>query len=149
MATQRFEAAPSSIPPASVVGELRISETRYCVVQISEDLPDLIRDAVRAGSCARIAMDGQEYALVALAAPRDDDVVMLLSERELQIAVLVAHGRLDKQIADVLHISKYTVQTYLRRMFLKLNVGTRAQMVFRCSSLIERLGVRDPHAEVP
>jgi len=59
-----------------------------------------------------------------------------LTQRELQIAALVAMGRPNKQIADVLHISEWTVSTHLRRMFSKLGVDTRAALVYRCAGLI-------------
>ncbi len=42
---------------------------------------------------------------------------------------MVARGYPNKTIAAVLEISSWTVNTYLRRMFAKLNVGTRAAMV--------------------
>lgn len=40
----------------------------------------------------------------------------LLSERELQIVELVAHGKSNKQIAKKLKISEWTVSTHLRRV---------------------------------
>ena len=60
----------------------------------------------------------------------------LLSERELQIVDLVAHGRSNKQIAKKLKISEWTVSTHLRRVFIKLDVDSRAEMVYRCASLV-------------
>ena len=63
--------------------------------------------------------------------------VLLLTPRELEIATLVAHGQCTKRIADKLRISEWTVQTHLRRIYAKLGVAGRAEMVFRCSS---RLG---------
>lgn len=52
-----------------------------------------------------------------------------LSARETEIVVLVAQGFLNKQIADLLEISPSTVASYMRRIFPKLGVATRAQMV--------------------
>src|SRR5262245_27981542 len=57
----------------------------------------------------------------------------LLSPRELEISRLVAKGFVNKTIAGVLEISYYTVDTYLRRIFAKLNVTSRAAMVARLS----------------
>lgn len=54
-----------------------------------------------------------------------------LSPREQEIARLVAEGYPDKTIAAVLDISANTVNTYVRRMFAKLGVNTRAAMVAR------------------
>jgi DNA-binding CsgD family transcriptional regulator len=59
-----------------------------------------------------------------------------LTPRELQIAALVADGKVNKQIADVLRISEWTVSTHLRRIFAKLGVDTRAAMVSRCYGVI-------------
>jgi DNA-binding CsgD family transcriptional regulator len=52
-----------------------------------------------------------------------------LSPRELQIARLVANGATNQVIARALDISTWTVSTHLRRIFAKLDVCTRAEMV--------------------
>lgn len=54
-----------------------------------------------------------------------------LSPRERQIAVMVAHGRTNQAIATSLDISVWTVSTHLRRIFAKLAVSSRAEMVAR------------------
>jgi DNA-binding NarL/FixJ family response regulator len=51
-----------------------------------------------------------------------------LTKRELQIAILVAAGKANKQIAYQLEISEWTVSTHLRRIFAKLGVHSRAAM---------------------
>ena len=58
-------------------------------------------------------------------------VTDLLTSRELQIAVLVSQGRVNKQIAYQLKLSEWTVSGYLRRIYDKLGVRTRAAMVAR------------------
>jgi DNA-binding CsgD family transcriptional regulator len=70
---------------------------------------------------------------------------VLLSPREREIARMVAKGYPNKTIAAVLDISSWTVCTYLRRLFAKLNVCSRAAMVAR---LIEEglLGGKPPEA---
>ena len=52
-----------------------------------------------------------------------------LSPREQEITRLVAKGLPNKTIAAVLDISPWTVSTHLRRIFTKLGVGSRAEMV--------------------
>ena len=52
-----------------------------------------------------------------------------LSPREEEIVWLVAQGCPDKVIADKLQISRWTVGTHLRRIFAKLAVNSRAEMV--------------------
>jgi DNA-binding NarL/FixJ family response regulator len=53
-----------------------------------------------------------------------------LSPREMEIALLIAKGMPTKSIAVVLHLSPCTVSTYTKRIFLKLNVNSRTEMVF-------------------
>lgn len=52
-----------------------------------------------------------------------------LSPREQEIARLVAKGLPNKAIAQLLEISPWTVSTHIRRVFAKLNVSSRAEMV--------------------
>jgi len=54
-----------------------------------------------------------------------------LTARELEIARMVARGLPNKTIASVLQISSWTVSSHLRRMFAKLGVVTRAEMIGR------------------
>ena len=61
--------------------------------------------------------------------PEPARVTQTLSPREQEIARMVGEGYTNKVIADVLDISTFTVSTYLRRIFAKLNVTTRAAMV--------------------
>lgn len=63
----------------------------------------------------------------------------MLTDRELQIAILVSRGKPNKQIAHQLSISEYTVSTYMRRIFSKLGVSSRAAMV---ACLVESLAGR-------
>ncbi len=56
---------------------------------------------------------------------------VILSPREREISRMVAKGYANKTIAAVLDISSWTVSTYLRRIFAKLGVCSRAAMVAR------------------
>jgi DNA-binding CsgD family transcriptional regulator len=58
-------------------------------------------------------------------------MVDLLTRRELEVALLVSEGEGNKQIADRLKLSEWTVSTYLRRIYAKLGVRSRAAMVAR------------------
>ncbi len=63
-----------------------------------------------------------------------------LSPRERDIARLIAKGLTNKAIARVLLLRPSTVSTYAKRLFLKLNVSSRAEMVAKVLSedLLER-----------
>ena len=52
-----------------------------------------------------------------------------LSPREREVLELLARGYLYKEIANVLQISVQTVNTYIRRIYEKLHVRSRAQAV--------------------
>ncbi|MBE9049805.1 LuxR family transcriptional regulator [Nostocales cyanobacterium LEGE 11386] len=57
-----------------------------------------------------------------------------LTPRELQIAELVAQGRTSSQIGAELWITENSVKQALKRMFRKLEVSSRAEMVARLSA---------------
>jgi DNA-binding NarL/FixJ family response regulator len=52
-----------------------------------------------------------------------------LSAREQEVLELVARGYLLKEVCDLLKLSEHTVDTYLRRIYEKLHVHSRAQAV--------------------
>ncbi|MET0499423.1 MAG: LuxR C-terminal-related transcriptional regulator [Steroidobacteraceae bacterium] len=58
-----------------------------------------------------------------------------LSARESDVLMLVCHGLSNKRIALSLAIAPETVKAHVKRIFIKLEVGSRAQAVFRASSL--------------
>lgn len=57
-----------------------------------------------------------------------------LTPRELQIANLVASGRTNAEIGNELWITENSVKQALKRMFRKLKVSSRAQMVAQLST---------------
>ena len=59
-----------------------------------------------------------------------------LTPRELQIAELVAQGRTNAEIGAALWIQPDSVKQALKRMFRKLEVSTRAQMVARLQDVL-------------
>jgi DNA-binding NarL/FixJ family response regulator len=58
-----------------------------------------------------------------------------LSPREEEVLALVARGYLYKEIADTIGVSLPTVKTYIRRIYEKLHVHSRAQAVARYTNL--------------
>jgi DNA-binding CsgD family transcriptional regulator len=84
----------------------------------------------------RIIIDGERHVIMESPAPSAPEGELpklelgdLLTRRELQVALLVAEGNCDKQIARRLGISGYTVREHIRRTFAKLNVSRRAAIV--------------------
>ena len=77
-----------------------------------------------------VELNGQRYTLIRSQAQPARPAVTL-SPRECEIVRLVAKGHCNKTIALVLDISAWTVATHLRRVFAKLEVSSRAEMVAR------------------
>jgi ATP/maltotriose-dependent transcriptional regulator MalT len=57
--------------------------------------------------------------------------VAQLTERELEVADLVAHGHTNRAIADRLFISESTVKVHVRHILRKLNASKRAEIAAR------------------
>jgi DNA-binding NarL/FixJ family response regulator len=121
-------------------GQISIGKRKYNII-LTSDLPgQQCSDEI-----CRFVLDGRTL-VVAEALDRHrkipngsaDEVAGRLTGRELEIAVLVAQGCATKNIAYRLQISEWTVSTYLRRIFAKLGVDSRAAMVYRCASLIDK-----------
>lgn len=96
------------------------------------------------GEIVHFELDHHRYALVSDQAPIEapngrsaraieppDDLRDLLTNREMQIVQLICLGYLTKQVADRLHLSEFTVRSYLKTIYCKLGVRSRAAMVFR------------------
>jgi two-component system nitrate/nitrite response regulator NarL len=60
----------------------------------------------------------------------DDSKINLLAKRELEVAERAAQGLGNKQIADQLGLSEHTVKNYLFRIFEKLGVSNRFELLF-------------------
>ena len=58
-----------------------------------------------------------------------------LSEREHEVLRMISGGFANKRIARALTISPETVKSHVKRIFLKLKVGTRAAAVCKAQSL--------------
>lgn len=131
--------------PADVVCEFTIAG-RSCQI-VRTPSPEYAEKAAipkhsgeeRTSVIANFTINGETYTVIqnnSNDASERDDLATLLSARELQIAALVAMGYPNKLVAYKLHISEWTVASYLRRIFSKLGVETRAAMAFRCAQLI-------------
>lgn len=54
---------------------------------------------------------------------------VLLSDKEQEILQLVAQGCTNKAIASAIGVTQRTVENYLSKLFVKLNVESRAEAV--------------------
>ncbi|MEU8660914.1 response regulator transcription factor, partial [Actinoplanes philippinensis] len=65
-----------------------------------------------------------------IAAPTTDvPELLLVTAREKEILLLVAHGLSNDDIAERLYLSPLTVKTHINRTMIKLNARDRAQLV--------------------
>jgi ATP/maltotriose-dependent transcriptional regulator MalT len=69
------------------------------------------------------------------AAPPDNNISDPLTRRECDVLVMISQGLSNKRVARALEISPETVKSHLKHVFLKLDVGTRAQAVLRAAAL--------------
>lgn len=58
-----------------------------------------------------------------------------LSERELGILQLVAQGYGNREIAELLSLSRFTIEAHTRNIYRKLAVGSRTAAVFEARAL--------------
>jgi DNA-binding CsgD family transcriptional regulator len=144
MSSRLSHTGPSADEPVTFtcdrneVGRIKLGRRAFRVVSLSDAPP-----RPDPGELCRFRLAGAELAVIeeprrhrTTEKPPSDDLTQRLTGRELEIAVLVAQGHANKNIAWRLRISEWTVATYMRRIFCKLNVDNRAEMVFRCASLI-------------
>ena len=52
-----------------------------------------------------------------------------LTEREREVATLIAQGATNRAVAEALGISERTVERHVANMFAKLDVGSRTRIV--------------------
>lgn len=55
----------------------------------------------------------------------------VLSKREKQILLLIMEGKLSKEIGQILHISKQTVDTHRNNMLAKCNAANTSELIVR------------------
>jgi DNA-binding CsgD family transcriptional regulator len=136
--------ASASSPHVLAIGR------RACRLVCVDDVVPMHIDAARnshprfvyaAGEIVHFDLDGHRWAIVADHQPAGEpdhpakDLRALLTNRELQIVQLICLGLLTKQVADRLHLSEFTVRSYLKTVYCKLGVRSRGAMVFRYAQM--------------
>jgi non-specific serine/threonine protein kinase len=71
-----------------------------------------------------IALDADRRPPTTRTKPAEDD----LAPREREVALLIARGHTNREIAEVLVISEWTVDTHVRHILTKLGQRSRAQI---------------------
>ncbi|TCM66605.1 LuxR family two component transcriptional regulator [Acinetobacter calcoaceticus] len=61
--------------------------------------------------------------------PNDPKAIKILTNRENEILLLVANGLSNKEIADQINLSRYTVESHIKHIYRKLSVCTRTKAV--------------------
>ncbi|MFZ1916834.1 MAG: LuxR C-terminal-related transcriptional regulator [Terriglobales bacterium] len=128
------------------------------VILLDSSEPEVVLDCFRAGArgifskqerletlckCIRAVHEGQiwarsielDHALEALAnSPRvhatNHKGIELLSAREREVIQNVAGGMTNREIAKALHLSPHTIKNYLFRIFDKLGVSSRTELLY-------------------
>jgi two-component system invasion response regulator UvrY len=113
------EPFPSKLLKAGALGYL----TKGCSV---EEILTAIK-AVHAGKRYIGAEIAQQLALSVVAGD-DGSPFEALSQRELQVMLMVTQGQKIQQIAESLHLSPKTISTYRYRLFEKLGVKTDVEL---------------------
>lgn len=101
---------------------------KHLVKQVSDFAPAKVLQETEATEVILESdIEGVRY-YVARSKPKSNGW-MKLSPQEQAIARLVAQGLPNKSIGKILNISPWTVATHLRRIFSKLGVTSRTEMV--------------------
>lgn len=91
------------------------------------EIVQAVRDALAGGSPMNPRIARRVLDMFSKLAPKHHDYG--LSEREKEILQLMTTGLIKKEIADKVQLSIHTVDTYLRRIYEKLEVNTRTGAV--------------------
>jgi DNA-binding NarL/FixJ family response regulator len=136
------------------------------VLLLDSSLPQNVLECFRAGAkgifskherleslckCIRCVHEGQiwarsvelEHALEALAnspmvRATNHEGLELLSSRERQVVQYLAGGMTNREIADALGLSRHTIKNYLFRIFDKLGVSSRTELLYLTMSSSQR-----------
>ena len=109
----------------AILGALRAGATGY-VLKERDDFEVLlsIRSVLRGGAPIDPFIARRILELLPLPAPATA-ATEALTEREAQILRLVADGLSNREIAEQLFLSRYTVESHVKRIYRKLAVSSR------------------------
>ena len=107
----------------------RAGRSRDAITQISEAL-DTYLDCEAAADARRVTRLLREHGVRRQARSRDrpSSGWQSLTDSELRVVRLVAHGRTNRDAADRLFLSPHTVSSHLRHAFAKLDINSRVEL---------------------
>ena len=79
----------------------------------------------------RLFKPGESGTPIMDSVPAEQRWMLNLSAREAEIAVLIARGMANKQIAGELGISPATVRTHIYNLYQKVGAGSRVELLNR------------------
>ena len=119
----------------AILGALRAGASGYVLKERDDIEVSLsIRSVLRGGApidpfIARRILELLPVLTVAVPAAQRQDPGEPLSERERQILQLVADGLSNREIAEQLFLSRYTVESHVKRIYRKLAVSSRTMAI--------------------
>lgn len=120
----------------AVLAALRAGATGYVLKERDDIEVSLsIRSVLRGGApidpfIARRILDFlPQQVPAALSAAANPAPLEVLTEREVQILRLVADGMSNREIAEQIFLSRYTVEGYIKQIYRKLAVSSRTKAV--------------------
>jgi two-component system nitrate/nitrite response regulator NarL len=150
------DAGPLTTDLVEVLRALRVAFPAMEIVVAYSDLtPAATHAAIGAGLTALVpATHGLDALLTMLrrrvyATSRVPPDGLALTDRELEIILLLAMGHSVPEMAALLEISPHTVENHKRHLYAKLGVGTRAHAVSRAAALGLTPPVSDPAGRTP
>ena len=117
-----------------IFSALQAGATGYLLKQSAHDELLAALKYVHAGGSPMTSYIARRIAQFFPITPAQAEAEDNLSPREREVIVMLARGYLYKEIADALNLSVRTVDTYIRRIYEKLHVRSRAQAVAKFSS---------------
>src|SRR5881409_902236 len=116
-------ALTSVLEDASVVGAVRAGAIGYLLKNTEADE---LRRAIKAAAAGQVQLS-PEAATRLMREVRSPESPEALTERETDVLRLLAEGKANKEIAQVLSIGEKTVKTHVSNILAKLGVQSRTQ----------------------
>jgi DNA-binding NarL/FixJ family response regulator len=129
--------------PDRVFNALAAGATGFLLKETQqEDLLTALRDVHRGGSPMSSGIARKVVQCFQKTAPQKNAAEaesQKLSAREQEVLELVSKGYLLKEVSESLRVSEHTIDTYMRRIYEKLHVHSRAQAVAKYAELQPQL----------